>query len=159
MGQTLRAVASYTDAHGTGKTATSAATAAVARARTELEFSIGAGLLAGRFGIHWLSISGATIPGTWYADGKARTLSSIYLFANSASSVSFSGGTDFLPAIQSDLDITIEVDGYTITSTLTRTGVAGYGFRSARATDLIQHYGLGTTSTSVATVTLSTGGL
>ena len=159
VGQTLRAVASYTDAHGTGKTATSAATAAVARARTELEFSIGAGLLAGRFGIYWLSISGATIPGTWYADGKARTLSSIYLFANSASSVSFSGGTDFLSAIQSDLDITIEVDGYTITSTLTRTGVAGYGFRSARATDLIQHYGLGTTSTSVATVTLSTGGL
>ena len=159
VGQTLRAVASYTDAHGTGKTAISAPTAAVLEDRTELELSVGAGLLAGRFGIYWLSISGATIPGTWYADGKARTLSSIYLFANSASSVSFSGGTDFLLAIQSDLDITIEVDGYTITSTLTRTGVAGYGFRSARVTDLIQHYGLGTTSTGVATVTLSTGAL
>ena len=153
VGHTLRAVASYTDAHGTGKSATSTATAAVRGSRTELSIALGTGTYISNFGAYWVNVPANAIPATWMADGTEGRVNQVLLFEPNR--VTLTVNKAFKAAVAEDLELTITSGSASFTTTMTDT-IWPYEWEDAGASTFLAALSGGRPT---ANLTLSTGGL
>ena len=157
--KTLRVVARYTDGHGSGKTATSAATSAVASANTELTFSTGAPVFFNRsFGLYYTNLN-KQVPAAWMETSRAGQLAGIQLTEGQPFAGPSRSTASLLPAIETDLEISLTVAGETLTVTNADENGPGYNntLSGTVVAAFLSHVN-GATDKS-GTLTLSTGAI
>ena len=113
VGKTLRAVASYTDAQGSGKTATSAATAAVLVATVSIELALPRALVAASNLGFWHNLNLA-VPANWMAGSAAGALNQVSISAAGSVGLTFSADLD--SGVEADLTLTLTVGDRSFTS-------------------------------------------